>query len=205
MNLAEARKKFPVGSHVLVTDSGECYSGYESWASMYLAPDDYNDWERYGTYLDNGDIGEVIRIAEHSNGFTIIAAIRVPSKKVFLIGTDGIEPYDPPSDGEEMSGDVPFDVACQKALELEKAGYKVDPAQKQRVSADYDLQIANAGALRDREVAEINAREKKQTDDHIADLLGKYQDYATRRTAIEKKYSADIAELEAKKAESEQQ
>lgn len=84
--------------------------------------------------------------------------------------------------------------------ELKKAGYKVDPAQKQRVSADYDLQIANAGALRDREVAEINAREKKQTDDHIADLLGKYQDYATRRTAIEEKYNADIAELEAKKA-----
>ena len=84
--------------------------------------------------------------------------------------------------------------------ELEKAGYKVDPAQKQRVSADYDLQIVNAGALRDREVAEINAREKKQTDDHIADLLGKYQDYATRRKAIEEKYRADIAELEAKKA-----
>lgn len=84
--------------------------------------------------------------------------------------------------------------------ELEKAGYKVDPAQKQRVSADYDLQIVNAGALRDREVAEINAREKKQTDDHIADLLGEYQDYATRRKAIEEKYRADIAELEAKKA-----
>ena len=84
--------------------------------------------------------------------------------------------------------------------ELEKAGYKVDPAQKQRVAADYDLQVANAGALRDQEIAEINAREKKQTDDHIADLLGKYQDYATRRKAIEAKYQADIAELEAKKA-----
>ena len=87
--------------------------------------------------------------------------------------------------------------------ELEKAGYKVDPSQKKKVAADYDLQVVNAGALRDREIAAINAREKKQTDDHIADLLGKYQDYATRRTAIEEKYQADIAELEAKKASGE--
>lgn len=87
--------------------------------------------------------------------------------------------------------------------ELEKAGYKVDPSQKKKVAADYDLQVVNAGALRDREIAAINAREKKQTDDHIADLLGKYQDYATRRTAIEEKYQADIAELEAKKVSGE--
>lgn len=87
--------------------------------------------------------------------------------------------------------------------ELEKAGYKVDPAQKQKVTANYDMQMANAAALYDNEVAAINAREKKQTDDHIADLLGKYQDYATRRTAIEEKYQADIAELQAKKASGE--
>ena len=87
--------------------------------------------------------------------------------------------------------------------ELEKAGYKVDPAKKQKVTASYDLQMVNAAALYDNEVAAINAREKKQTDDHIADLLGKYQDYATRRTAIEEKYQADIAELKAKKESGE--
>ena len=124
MSLAEARKKFPVGSRVRVVDSGECYSSYDSWARLYLAPDDYNDWDRIGIYLDDGDIGEVIRIGEHSDGFGNIAAIRVPDKKVFLIGIDGIESYDPTSEDAEMPGDVPFDVACQKALELEKAGYK---------------------------------------------------------------------------------
>ena len=87
--------------------------------------------------------------------------------------------------------------------ELGKAGYKVDPAQKQKVTANYDLQMVNAAALYDNEVAAINAREKKQTDDHIADLLGKYQDYATRRTAIEEQYQADIAELKAKKESGE--
>ncbi|MGM9785846.1 MAG: hypothetical protein ACI3ZS_03325 [Candidatus Cryptobacteroides sp.] len=157
-----------------------------------------------GEKSDAGNVDDTnIRNAERL-GELELAARRAVEDQVIALEKEGYA-------RERAEADLAFEREKERLLaekaeflriydELEKAGYKVDPAQKQRVSADYDLQIVNAGALRDREVAEINAREKKQTDDHIADLLGKYQDYATRRKAIEEKYRADIAELEAKKA-----
>lgn len=152
-----------------------------------------------GSTVDDTNIRNAERLGELE-----LAARRAVEDQVIALEKEGYA-------RERAEADLAFEREKERLLaekaeylriydELEKAGYKVDPAQKQRVSADYDLQIVNAGALRDREVAEINAREKKQTDDHIADLLGKYQDYATRRKAIEEKYRADIAELEAKKA-----
>lgn len=157
-----------------------------------------------GEKPDSGNIDDINARNAERLGELELAARRAVEDQVIALEKEGYA-------RERAEADLAFEREKERLLaekaeylriydELEKAGYKVDPAQKQRVSADYDLQIANAGALRDREVAEINAREKKQTDDHIADLLGKYQDYATRRTAIEKKYSSDIAELEAKKA-----
>lgn len=128
MNLYEVRNKFPVGSKVKVVDNGACFSGYSSWAALFLNSEDFDDWRKTGTFLENGDIGEVVRSGEHGKNPSVdaVVAIRVPNKKIFLVGSDGIEPYDPdaPFDGAYIPGDVPFDVACQKALEREKARYK---------------------------------------------------------------------------------
>ncbi len=87
--------------------------------------------------------------------------------------------------------------------ELEKAGYKVDPSKKQQIEATYSAQLVNAALLYDKELRDINSRENKANEEHISDLLGKYQNYAQKRLEIEKKFNADIAELEAKKTSGE--
>lgn len=133
MKLEEARAKFPVGSMVKITDIGHIYSMYKYWAAHRLSLDDYNDWEKEGIYVDNGDIGEVICVDNHDSYVCdILVAVRVKGKKIFLIKVDGIEPLEdeiPFSEEPPSSGDVPFDVHNEDEFEDQyrrKPEFKLD-------------------------------------------------------------------------------
>ena len=102
MNLFEVREKFPIGSQVRVTENGDCYSSYENWALNHLAPGHVENWQKRGVFVENGDVGTVLCVHEHGrewNADKILVAIHVEGKKIFIMGYEGIEPYDPPFDG----------------------------------------------------------------------------------------------------------
>lgn len=101
MNLFEVREKFLVGSKVKVTNNGNCYSSYRNWALNHLLPRQVEDWERQGVFVENGDVGVVLCVYEHGLPWRdgeILVAVEVKNKKIFIMGYEGIEPYDPSFD-----------------------------------------------------------------------------------------------------------
>ena len=92
MNLNEARAKYPNGSKVRVVRPGAIYSSFDWWAAKYLEYEQYHSWKYFDAEIRKGDIGEVICVHPHSREeHTIIAAIKIDAKKVYLIDVDAIE------------------------------------------------------------------------------------------------------------------
>lgn len=91
---------------------------------------------------------------------------------------------------------------------LKAAGEKVTPEQLANISAQAATQRIQAAQIYDATVAEIDGREKKDTEEKrkkqqetLQELLTKYRDYEAQRAAIKKQGDDDIAKLEAERTE----
>lgn len=91
---------------------------------------------------------------------------------------------------------------------LKAAGEKVTPEQLANISAQAATQRIQAAQIYDATVAEIDGREKKDTEEKrkkqqetLQELLAKYRDYEAQRAAIKKQGDDDIAKLEAERTE----
>ena len=91
---------------------------------------------------------------------------------------------------------------------LKAAGEKVTPEQLANISAQAATQRIQAAQIYDATVAEIDGREKKDTEEKrkkqqetLQELLMKYRDYEAQRAAIKKQGDDDIAKLEAERTE----
>ena len=87
---------------------------------------------------------------------------------------------------------------------LKESGERLDPSQRDDISAQAALQRAQAAAIYDAAIAGIDEKEKadaserqKRQQEELESLLSKYSDYETRRSAIKAAGDADIAALEA--------
>lgn len=89
---------------------------------------------------------------------------------------------------------------------LKAAGGKVTPEQLVNISAQAATQRIQAAQIYDATVAEIDGREKKDTEEKrkkqqetLQELLSKYRDYEAQRAAIKKQGDDDIAQLESRR------
>ena len=80
---------------------------------------------------------------------------------------------------------------------LKKAGVKVKPEEKQMISAQAGIQRVKAAQLYDRELEELDKKERKDREDSLKKLLEPYRNFAQQRLDIEKKSQDDIAKLQA--------
>lgn len=80
---------------------------------------------------------------------------------------------------------------------LKKAGVKVKPEEKQIISAQAGVQRVKAAQLYDRELEELDKKERKDREDSLKKLLEPYRNFAQQRLDIEKKSQDDIAKLQA--------
>lgn len=80
---------------------------------------------------------------------------------------------------------------------LKKAGVKVKPEEKQIISAQAGVQRVKAAQLYDRELEELDKKERKDREDSLKKLLEPYRNFAQQRLDIEKKSQGDIAKLQA--------
>lgn len=80
---------------------------------------------------------------------------------------------------------------------LKKAGVKVKPEKKQIISAQAGVQRVKAAQLYDRELEELDKKERKDREDSLKKLLEPYRNFAQQRLDIEKKSQDDIAKLQA--------
>lgn len=80
---------------------------------------------------------------------------------------------------------------------LKKAGVKVKPEEKQMISAQAGIQRVKAAQLYDRELEELDKKERKDREDSLKKLLEPYRNFAQQRLDIEKKNQDDIAKLQA--------
>lgn len=91
---------------------------------------------------------------------------------------------------------------------LKKSGGKLEPSQRENISAQASVQRTQAAAIYDAEMAGIDEKErnaaterKKKQQEELEALLSKYSDYEARRAAIKAAGDADIAALEAARTE----
>ena len=91
---------------------------------------------------------------------------------------------------------------------LKETGERLDPSQRDDISAQAAVQRAQAAAIYDAAIAGIDEKEKadaseqqKRQQEELESLLSKYSDYETRRSAIKAAGDADIAALEAARTE----
>ncbi len=89
---------------------------------------------------------------------------------------------------------------------LKAAGGQVTPEQLVNISAQAATQRIQAAQIYDATVAEIDGREKKDTEEKrkkqqetLQELLSKYRDYEAQRAAIKKQGDDDIAQLESRR------
>lgn len=80
---------------------------------------------------------------------------------------------------------------------LKKAGVKVKPEEKQMISAQAGIQRVKAAQLYDRELEELDKKERKDREDSLKKLLEPYRNFAQQRLDIEKKSQDDIEKLQA--------
>lgn len=87
---------------------------------------------------------------------------------------------------------------------LKAAGKDVTPEQRVNISAQAATLRAQAAAIYDSALGEINAREQKEATDrlreqesYLKELLGKYEDFEAQRARVRAEGEADIAKLAA--------
>lgn len=80
---------------------------------------------------------------------------------------------------------------------LKKAGVKVTPEQKTTIEAQAFRQILQAAILYDKQISDLNKKEKKEAEEKYKELLEPYRTYAQQRLEIERKFETTKRDLRA--------
>lgn len=80
---------------------------------------------------------------------------------------------------------------------LKKAGVKVKPEQKQEISYQAGIQRVKAAQLYDKQLEELDKKERKERQENFKKLLEPYRNFAQQRLDIERKFQDDVAKLQA--------
>lgn len=79
---------------------------------------------------------------------------------------------------------------------LKASGAKVAPGAETTIKGQAGVQRIQATALLDKQLTDINAKQKKEQTDQYTQLLEPYRTYAEQRLAIEKKFADDKKKLQ---------